>query len=129
MNANPLILIVNDELNLRGDLKNALPDDRWRVREAGDGREALRMARKYHPALILLDLIMPGPDGFTTLAALKLDSRLASIPVVFYSTRRGEVFSRIARDLGAADYIAAPAGPEEISSRVEKALAAGGGGR
>lgn len=112
------ILIVDDNpINLK-ILKSILLKEGYKVKSALNGPEARKLAIDTHPDLIILDIMMPGEDGFSVVKSLKKDSKTASIPVIFL-TAIGEIDSKKACfDLGAVDYITKPFHPEEILARV-----------
>lgn len=88
------------------------------VRPAPEGRMALRSAQDKPPALILLDIRMPGIDGYEVCRRLKDDERTRDIPVIFLSALREESDSVLGFELGAVDFIAKPYRPEEVLARV-----------
>lgn len=77
-----LILLADDQLAARELLRTVLSGTGYQVVEAGDGDEALRQAAAGVPDLILLDIQMPGRDGFSVCAALRADVRFAAVPIV-----------------------------------------------
>ncbi len=81
----PTILLVEDDADSRGTLAAILLAEGYDVLTAGDGREALEMLARERPALIVLDLIMPGMDGWQFLQRLNRDDDFAMIPVVVAS--------------------------------------------
>jgi hypothetical protein len=81
----PLVLVVDDDLSVRELLRDLLVKEGFRVAPAGDGAEGLRLARELRPAIITLDVKMPGMDGWTVLTELKSDPELAAIPVIMIS--------------------------------------------
>lgn len=81
----PKIMVVDDEYLLRSMLKDALEEAGYSVVLAEDGRAALALAKTESPDCILLDIMMPGLDGYETCAALKADADLAAIPVILVS--------------------------------------------
>lgn len=87
MSLGPKVLVVDDKRYVRQLLVTALGLKGYEVLEARDGREALRLARAERPAVILLDLIMPGPDGLEVLAQLKALPETRAVPVVIMSAR------------------------------------------
>jgi CheY-like chemotaxis protein len=100
------VLVVEDDPALRDLLNTALTDEGYVARTATDGADALTMLQGWRPALILLDLMMPGMDGWSFRRAQLADLRLASIPVVILSAtyaswREGE-------RLGVAAIVAKP---------------------
>ena len=80
------ILIVEDHATMRGSVRMLLEPEGFEIREASDGGMALEMARERPPDLMLLDLNLPGTDGRDLLAAIKIDTRLQSIPIVVVTT-------------------------------------------
>ena len=89
---------------------------------ARDGDEALRLAKEEKPDLILLDVMMPGRDGFQVMQALKADPELAAVPVIFL-TAKGETREKVrGLSLGAADWMTKPADPDEVIARVHVQL-------
>ena len=76
------VLVVDDKASVRTLLREYLTEEGFRVVAAGDGQEALFVARHEKPDVILLDIMMPGRGGLSTLATLRQDERLKSVPVV-----------------------------------------------
>ena len=117
------ILIVEDDKFLRELIAKKLIKEGFDVEEAIDGEEGLRKAREVLPDLILLDLILPGIDGFEVLKTLKDDPKLSLIPVVILSNlgQRDEVEKGLS--LGAVDFlIKAHFTPEEIIEKIKTVL-------
>ena len=77
-----LVLVIDDEPDYRSLMTRFLRKEGFRVQLAADGRTGLELARKLRPRAILLDVMMPGIDGWSVLSALKADPNLADIPVV-----------------------------------------------
>jgi adenylate cyclase len=107
----PKVLVVDDEETVRDLMRRFLARDGFDVVTARDGREGLELARQLRPALITLDVLMPGLDGWSVLQALKADPVLAPIPVVMLTIldekNRGYA-------LGAADYLTKPIDRERL---------------
>lgn len=80
--ANPLILIADDEAPIRTALGDLLRLQGYRVVEAGDGDEALRLADAHQPDLVLMDLVLPGIDGISATHRLRRTPSTAAIPVI-----------------------------------------------
>src|SRR5690606_7723452 len=95
----------------------------WQVDTAADGREALELARRVPPDLILTDVMMPKLDGFELLAALRGDERTAAVPVVMVSARAGEEARIEALQAGVDDYLVKPFSARELVARVSAQLA------
>jgi len=116
------ILVVEDDVSLRTILRIQLERAGYDVRAAQDGEEALRMVAEDMPDLILLDVMMPGMNGYEVCHALKSDVTTANIPVIML-TARSEQEDRI-RGLsgGANDYLTKPYEVEELLVRVRNIL-------
>ena len=124
------ILVVDDDPDFVSATKTALesrPD--YQVVSAIDGVFALSTARAERPDLLILDVIMPFEDGFTTARELKADPELNKIPVIMltsFSQRKGETDISVAQgmELEAEDYIEKPVSPQELLRRVDRLLKA-----
>ncbi len=116
------IMIVDDtEANVEL-LTDILRNAGYRVRTAGDGKLALRSVRAKPPALILLDIKMPGMDGYEVCRSLKEDEKTLSIPVIFISVLEEEREKVKAFQVGGVDYITKPFQPEEVLARINTHL-------
>jgi DNA-binding response OmpR family regulator len=116
------ILIVDDESTIREVLHRYLEKDGFRVLEAEDGVRCLQVMGSERPDLLLLDLMLPGIDGFSVLSQIRQDPNLRKIPVIML-TAKGETHDRIrGLDHGADDYIPKPFSPREVISRVNAVL-------
>lgn len=114
------VLVVDDQQVLANLLGQALAHQGWEVRTAGDGYEALRLARAFQPDAVLLDIMMPGLDGYQTLDRLRKQDPL--IPVLFL-TAKDAVADRIqGLRKGADDYVTKPFDLDEVIARVEAML-------
>ena len=114
----PTILVVDDAPD---DLKllSVLLKESYRIKIANGGEKALAIARSEPPDLILLDILMPGIDGFEVCRLLKQDARLKDIPVVFISAL-DDVWDKVkAFRIGGADYVTKPFQAEEVQARVD----------
>jgi len=117
----PTILVVDDtEINI-DVLVEALASD-YAVRVAMDGESALRSVAKALPGLILLDVMMPGMDGFEVCRRLKEDKATRDIPVIFLTALSEEEDEARGLELGAADYITKPFSPALVKARVRSHL-------
>ena len=116
------ILIADDEIVNRKLLANILKKENCELIEAGDGDEAIELALQELPDLILLDIMMPGKDGYEVCHELKRDSRSADIPIIFFSAR-GETEDKIkGLELGGVDYVTKPFDKREVLARVKVQL-------
>jgi len=122
----PLVLVIDDDTTVLDILRRSLNRDGFRVETAPDGISGLARARKLHPDIITLDVMMPGMDGWEVLAALKEDPETANIPVIVVSIvdERGLGFS-----LGAADYLTKPLDFSRLSSVLNRHAKVGLGRR
>ncbi|HEY65944.1 MAG TPA: response regulator [Caldilineae bacterium] len=117
------ILVVDDEPDVQQLLNLILTRAGYQVSTANDGIEALSEVGRTPPDLILLDIMMPGMDGYEVLQRLRSDPATAHIPVIILSAK-GDVQDRVkGLRLGADDYIPKPADPNELIARVEAVLA------
>jgi len=117
------ILIVEDDKFLRELISRKLTGEGFDALEAVDGEEGIKKIKEGKPDLVLLDLILPGIDGFEVLARLREDPEISSIPVIILSNlgQREEVEKGL--KLGAIDYlIKAHFTPGEIIEKIKNAL-------
>jgi len=122
MSGQPLILIVDDEEDVRDLVGSNLRRAGFATAEATDGISAVRMARMRNPDAVVLDVMMPGKDGFSVCAEMRADSELNHMPIVML-TARGMTEDRITGLMrGADDYIAKPFSPKELVLRVQAVL-------
>jgi two-component system KDP operon response regulator KdpE len=113
------VLVVDDEVEMQRALRAGLRYHDFQVHAVGSGEEALRQAAAWRPDVILLDLGLPGMDGFATLKALRPMTRAA---VIVVSVMPGEKDKVKALDIGADDYIVKPFGMEELVARIRAVL-------
>jgi two-component system KDP operon response regulator KdpE len=118
---NPLrILVVDDEPAIRRYLKTSLSAQGYRVSEAEDGAAALA-ALKHEPVdVLVLDLGLPGTDGFAVISELRGSG--ATLPIIVLSARTDEAGKVKALDLGADDYVTKPFGIDELLARIRAAM-------
>jgi DNA-binding NtrC family response regulator len=122
MTDSPTILIVDDELFNLDLLEQELETGGYRIATAGNGKEALEKAEAESPDLVLLDIIMPGIDGFEVCRRLKASDSTADIPVIFM-TALSDVEDKVkAFAAGGVDYVTKPFQSEEVMSRVRAHL-------
>jgi PAS domain S-box-containing protein len=117
------ILLVDDDRGIRMICRDVLENQGFLVREAEEGTEALKEARRFRPDLVLVDVMMPGMDGFQLAQKLRTDRETSLTPIIFLSAR-GQTADKVrAFKLGAEDYLVKPFDSVELVARVEKALA------
>ncbi len=114
------ILVIEDNRNLATGLRNNLEIEGHDVSVAGEGPTGLSLARSSEPDLIILDLMLPGMDGYRVLASLREDG--LDTPVLILSARGEEADKVMGFRLGADDYVAKPFGLLELLARVEALL-------
>jgi two-component system, OmpR family, alkaline phosphatase synthesis response regulator PhoP len=116
------ILIVDDEPDILEFLQYNLRKENYDVVTASDGRQAIAVAEREKPNLIILDIMMPEMDGIETCRMLRSKKEFADTPIAFL-TARDEDFSQImALDVGGDDYIAKPIKPRVLVSRIHALL-------
>jgi two-component system KDP operon response regulator KdpE len=116
------ILIVDDEKLILISTRIVLESVGYGVLTAASGEEAISKAKEEQPGLILLDIMMPGIDGWETLSRLKEDSETKDIPVIIFTAREHSRGRQLAREMGAADYFQKPFEPDELIAIVEEYL-------
>ena len=112
------ILVVDDEADILALVTYHLAKSGYRVSTAATGPEALRAARDERPALIVLDLMLPGMSGFEVLEQLRADSATSGIAVLMLTARREEPDRIRGLSIGADDYLTKPFSPQELVLRV-----------
>jgi phosphate regulon transcriptional regulator PhoB len=116
------ILIVDDEKDIVRMLDYNFKKEGFRTVLAYDGEDAVVLAQKEHPDLIVLDLMLPGIDGLEVCKALKKESKTESIPIIMLTAKTQETDKVIGLELGADDYVTKPFSPRELLARVKAIL-------
>ncbi|MEP7294228.1 MAG: response regulator transcription factor, partial [Chloroflexota bacterium] len=130
-----LILVVDDEATVREVVRKYLEHEGFRVAEAEAATAALAMVREQPPDLIVLDLMLPGVDGFAITRSLRStdDSAFLSvenqIPIIILTARTNELDRIAGFELGADDYVIKPFSPRELVGRVKAVLRRSGSGK
>ena len=119
------ILIVEDEADILKLLEYHLRGAGFETLVSRDGAEALEIIKAELPDLVLLDLMLPGMDGFEICKEMKRDSRTKAIPVIILTARGDEVDRIVGLELGADDYVVKPFSPREIALRIRAVLRRG----
>ena len=117
----PVILAVDDTPENLDVVKGILAPETI-VRVAINGIVALKIAQKQSPDLILLDINMPGMDGYEVCSKLKSDESTAHIPVIFLTAELDSASKQKGLDLGAVDYVTKPISPEVLKESVRRQL-------
>lgn len=113
------ILVVEDEPALVDTLDYALGRQGYSVVTTGDGRAAIELARKEKPDLILLDIMLPGLDGFEVCRILRQET---SVPILMLTARTEEIDKVVGLEVGADDYLTKPFSMRELTARVKALL-------
>jgi DNA-binding response OmpR family regulator len=113
------ILIVEDELTLQETLEYNLTHQGYEVRVAGDGPEALETARGFEPDIVLLDVMLPGIDGFEICRILRQET---NVPILMLTARDSEIDRVIGLEIGADDYLTKPFSMRELQARLKAML-------
>ncbi|MGQ9475464.1 MAG: response regulator [Actinomycetota bacterium] len=117
--AGELVLVVDDEPNIVELARLYLEKEGFRVAEAGSGEEALRLFEELRPALMVLDIMIPEPDGWEVCRRIRSRSTL---PIIMLTAREDEVDKVVGLELGADDYLTKPFSPRELVARVKAVL-------
>ena len=113
------VLVVDDDPKIRELVRLYLARDGYRTLEAADGATALEMARSHQCDLVVLDLMLPGLDGFAVCRQLREES---DTPIILLTARSGDADKVVGLDLGADDYVVKPFSPRELMARVRAQL-------
>ena len=116
---NERILVVDDEAGIRELVGTYLRTEGFEVDEAVDGEDALERFRRHEPDLVVLDLRLPGIDGFDVLREIR---KTSSVYVIVLSARADETDKLVGLELGADDYLTKPFSPRELVARVRAVL-------
>lgn len=116
------ILIIEDEEAIRFILEKRLSDAGYFVISAENGLEGLNKARKENPDLILLDLMLPGIDGYQVCSILKRDRRYTHIPIIILTARIQQKDYELAMQVGADAFLTKPFESQVLLSKIEELL-------
>jgi len=120
--ATPKILIAEDEPDVLTLVAGNLKTAGYQVLKAEDGESALEQARHALPALIVLDLMLPGMSGLEVCRVLKTDSATRAIPILMLTAKAEEIDRIVGLELGADDYVTKPFSPRELVLRIKSIL-------
>jgi len=116
------ILVVEDEKDIRELVRFHLEQEGYTVREAESGEEALERVAGDRPALLILDIMLPGSDGLEVCRRLRATATTAAMPIVMLTAKAAEVDRVLGLEIGADDYITKPFSPRELIARVKAVL-------
>ncbi len=114
-----LVLIVDDEINIIDLARLYLEREGYRTESAMDGAEALRLTAELGPSLIILDIMLPGVDGFEVCRRVRTNS---DVPIIMLTARDEDIDKIVGLELGADDYLTKPFNPRELVARVKAIL-------
>ena len=120
----PLVLVVEDHEDTRVLLRTMLEMRGYRVAEAEDGEEGVRLARRLRPHVVIMDATLPRLDGLAATRRIRSDSTLARVPIVFLSGHALPDFRAAALDAGGTDFLVKPVVLEHLASVLERHLRA-----
>jgi two-component system response regulator CpxR len=120
------ILVADDDIHVRAALSALLSEEGYEVLTAGDGREAIRLAKRHAPDAMLLDIEMPLANGFEVLSEIKSDPSTKSIPVVMLTGRGDSQARNMTAELGASGFIQKPWNDGEIERSMAAVLRSAG---
>ena len=118
MDAKKKILIIDDEEDIQKLLKIRLEQDSFTVVTAGDGASGAKIAEQEMPDLILMDVVMPGQNGFQLTRAITRNPLYSDIPIIMCTSKNQETDRVWGMRQGARDYIAKPVDPNELRTKI-----------
>jgi two-component system alkaline phosphatase synthesis response regulator PhoP len=116
------VLIVDDEKDIRDLVAYNLSKEGFAVLTATDGNDAIKQLSEHKVALVVLDIMMPGLDGFEVCKHIRQNEATAGLPILFLTARSSEIDHIVGLELGADDYIQKPVSPRVLVARVKAAL-------
>ena len=118
----PVVLVADDDDDIRDLVAFRLDRAGYEVLRAGDGQEALDLAREHRPDLAVLDVMMPKLTGYDVTRELRADAATSRIPVILLTARVQEADVARGFEAGADDYVKKPFSPQELKARVQAVL-------
>jgi two-component system alkaline phosphatase synthesis response regulator PhoP len=116
------ILVVEDEPDIRKLIDYNLTQERFKVLQAEDGEQALKILQHEKPQLVILDLMLPGLSGMELCKILRQRHETAKLPILMLTAKAGETDRILGLEMGADDYLAKPFSPREMVARVRAIL-------
>src|SRR6185369_5257829 len=116
------ILVVEDEKDIRELVRYNLEQEGFSVLEAEDGELALALVQRERPALVILDIMLPGMSGLEICRAIRLGDETARLPILMLTAKAAEVDKVVGLEMGADDYVTKPFSPRELIARVRAVL-------
>jgi CheY-like chemotaxis protein len=118
----PLVLVADDEPALRELISEVLAEAGFRTVRATDGAEVLDLAIRHQPRLIILDIMMPKMDGYTTLTRLRGHPATQDVPVIVVTGQTGPLYQTLSFGTGATAHITKPFSPRQLMETVERLI-------
>ena len=115
----PEILIIEDDRDIVETLEYNLKKEGFKVFKSYDGAAGLRSAEEKHPALIILDLMLPGLDGLEVCRRIKKNPKTANIPIIMLTAKGTETDKVVGLEVGADDYLTKPFSNKELIARIK----------
>ena len=122
INSGQKILVVEDEPDIRKLVQYNLAQEHFKVLEAEDGEQALKIVQRDKPNLLILDLMLPGLSGIELCRILRDRSDTAKLPILMLTAKAGETDRVLGLEMGADDYLTKPFSPRELVARVRAIL-------
>lgn len=119
MNSKKQILIVDDDIEIKELLSEYLTQAGFSVLTAGEGKEMQRVLTRHSPDIIVLDIMMPGDDGFVLCQKIR---RTSQVPIIMLTANSDEADRIVGLEIGADDYMAKPFSPRELLARIKALL-------
>jgi two-component system, OmpR family, alkaline phosphatase synthesis response regulator PhoP len=116
------ILVVEDEPDIRKLIRYNLAQDRFKVLEAEDGEQALKLLQRETPNLVILDLMLPGLSGLELCKILRDRQDTSRLPILMLTAKAGEADKVVGLEMGADDYLTKPFSPREMVARIRAIL-------
>ena len=116
------ILVVDDEVNITQILEFSIGSEGYQVITASNGEEALDVAKREQPNLIILDVMMPKIDGYEACRRIKANPLTKNIPVILLTAKGRDIDKRLGYEVGATDYIIKPFSPTQLIDRIQELL-------
>jgi CheY-like chemotaxis protein len=117
-----LVLVADDDPAIRDLVSDVLAEAGFRTVRAADGSEVVPLALKYRPAIVVMDVIMPNLDGYTTMTRLRNHPATKDIPVVMLTGQAGSLYQTLSFGVGATAHLTKPFSPRQLMDTVEQVL-------
>src|SRR5690554_4619945 len=115
-------LVIEDERDIRELVRVNLEAEGFTVLEAGDGELGLALVKRERPAVVILDLMLPGLGGLEVCRRIRAEEATSRVPVVVLTARSSEADKVVGLEIGADDYVTKPFSPRELTARVKALL-------